>query len=817
MSDIHSDPLRSRLQRALGTDYTIERELGGGGMSRVFVAEETRFHRRVVIKVLSPELTAGLSVERFEREITLAAQLQHPNVVPVITAGDVERLPYYSMPFVEGESLRARLERGRGPREEAVSILRDVARALAYAHARGVVHRDIKPENVLLSGGAAVVTDFGIAKALSAAKTQAPGRTLTQIGTSLGTPAYMSPEQAAGDEVDGRADLYSWGVMAYELLAGTHPFAGKQTAQQLMTAQVTEAPRPLRDIAPDVPIALGALVMRTLAKDPAARPASAGAVIEALDGIATRADGSALRSLYARPRRILLSLAALVAVAAGVAIAARSGGPGQSAAGSAAPDPISTVAVLPFVNTSGDPQDEYFSDGMTDELAHALAALPGLRLAGRTSSYAFKGKTVPATEIGKTLDVAGLVDGTVRRAGDRLRLTAQLTSTADGKVRWTDSYERAAGDVFGVQDDLTKAIVAELAPALRGERAVGMGGARRGTANAEAYDLYLRGRYFWAMRGADNLVRAAGYFRRAAEKDPTFARAHAGLAMTYGVLPFYMPDPADTFAVRGIASATRALALDSTLADAHLALANALSTNDRPAEALPHEYTAIALEPQNGTAHQWHGDNLLFLGRVDEAVAELRLAVALDPLSAVMQNDLAQSLLAARRFGDALASARRARELFERELFESTMRTTGALAYLFAGHADSAEAWLAVRTEADMRSLGMPATLALVYAAEGRWGEVDRLQTAISRPGADPSNGVEAGVIALALGDNAPLLRVLQTRAGQRQWLERFYSLGCSPVAAPLLREPAFIAMLERQALRHCPDSIPWPIKPRPR
>jgi serine/threonine-protein kinase len=396
------DSLRDRLQASLGAAYIIERELGGGGMSRVFVAEETRFRRRVVIKVLSPELAAELSAERFEREIALAAGLQQANIVPVITAGEVGELPFYSMPFVDGESLRARLQRGRVPRDEAISILRDVARALAYAHAQGVVHRDIKPENVLLSGGAAVVTDFGIAKALSAARTQAPGGTLTQIGTSLGTPGYMAPEQAAGDEVDHRADLYAWGVMAYEVLSGSHPFAGKATAQQLIAAHIAEVPPTLRRAAPDVPAPLAALVMQTLEKAPAARPASANIVVDALGGTATTGEGaSPLRRADARTRRIMIAVVAVLAVTAGAAMAIRSRGQEQSADSDAAPKTITTLAVLPFVNTGGDSADEYFSDGMTEELALALARLPGLRIAGRTSSFSFKGKNATAPEVGR--------------------------------------------------------------------------------------------------------------------------------------------------------------------------------------------------------------------------------------------------------------------------------------------------------------------------------------------------------------------------------------------------------------------------------
>ena len=282
----------------------------------MFLAEETRFRRRIVIKVLAPDIAASLSAERFEREIGFAAQFQHPNIVPVITAGDVEGLPWYTMPYVDGDSLRARTTAGPVPLAEAVAILRDVSRALAYAHGRGVVHRDIKPENVLLTGGAAVVTDFGIAKALSASKTQAPGDTLTMVGTSLGTPAYMAPEQAAGDDVDHRADMYAWGVMAYELLGGAHPFAGKTTAQQLIAAHIAEVPRALGSSARDIPAALADLVMACLAKDPAQRPASADDILRRLDDLRM-----AVPAAEAISRRISLG-AVLLLWAGSVAIVA---------------------------------------------------------------------------------------------------------------------------------------------------------------------------------------------------------------------------------------------------------------------------------------------------------------------------------------------------------------------------------------------------------------------------------------------------------------------------------------------------------------
>ncbi|MDF2774213.1 MAG: protein kinase [Geminicoccaceae bacterium] len=319
--------LRAQLQTSLGDAYRLEHELGGGGMSRVFVAEELRLGRKVVVKVLSPDLALGLSAERFEREIRTVAGLQQANIVPVLAAGDTNGLPFYTMPFVEGESLRAHLGGGPLPIADVVGIVKDVAKALGYAHQRGVVHRDIKPDNVLLSGGTAVVTDFGIAKAISAARTSAPGATLTQVGTSIGTPAYMAPEQAAGDaNIDHRADLYALGAMTYELLAG-HPVFPDRTAQRMLAAHMSEGPRPIGELRADVPATLANLVMRCLAKDPDARPQTASEVVRELDTVASGSSVPAMpavllggRGMFRKALAIYAAAFVVVAVIAKAAI-----------------------------------------------------------------------------------------------------------------------------------------------------------------------------------------------------------------------------------------------------------------------------------------------------------------------------------------------------------------------------------------------------------------------------------------------------------------------------------------------------------------
>jgi serine/threonine-protein kinase len=814
-----TDALRTQLAASLGDAYTIERELGGGGMSRVFLAHEIRFDRRVVVKVLMPELAAGLSVERFEREIALAAQLQQANIVPVFTAGESGGLPYYMMPFAEGESLRVRMERSRVPPVEAVAALRDVARALAYAHAHGVVHRDIKPENVLLSGGTAVVTDFGIAKAVSASKTKAPGGTLTVVGTSIGTPAYMAPEQAVGDEVDARADLYAWGVIAYELLSGRHPFAGKATTQQMIAAHIAEMPALLSVPEGKVSPSLVALIMRCLSKNPSDRPSSAGEVLTTLDEIAQQPDWRPLGGSPRGSRRtVLLGTGALVLVlAVGLFMVGRSRERAPASAGantavnSGGARAITTIAVLPFDNQSGDQKDEYFSDGMTDELAHALARIPTVRVAGRTSSYAYKGRHAGAHEVGRALNVSGVIAGSVRRSGDRLRITAELTNASDGLVMWTGSYTSDAKDVFQVQDSVTRAIVAALVPTLRGSVAAGLAESSRGTTDPVAYDLYLQGHYLWTRRNTQNLLRAADLFREAIARDSTFARAYGGLALVQSVLSQYTELPQDSAVVLASASATRALALDSSTADAHLALGTAFFHVNRHRDAEVKYRAGLQLDPGNVAGHMWLGDALMLQGKVEEALVEHRRAVELDPLSGVAHSALSGDYHQARRFDDAVESARRAVSLNEDN---SAHVISLADALVFRGHADSAITVLeAFRRRNSTTTVRLLEALGTAYAAAARWSDVDAVRTELRARGSVRAL-VSDAIIAFASGHREPILAMLDAGERERVAIDMGV-LTCDPQFDPLRTDPKYIAASHRQGIPTCTRTSRWPFPSR--
>ncbi|MFN8666334.1 MAG: protein kinase [Gemmatimonadaceae bacterium] len=699
-----------QLQSSIGTAYTIERELGGGGMSRVFLATETALGRRVVIKVLTPELAQGLSAERFAREIKLAAALQEPHIVPVLSAGDANGLPYYTMPYVEGESLRARLQRGAVPTADALGILRDVALALEYAHARGIVHRDVKPENVLLSGRTAVVADFGIAKAVSAARTHTPDTpsgTLTSIGQSLGTPAYMAPEQATGDPVDHRADLYAWGVMAYELLAGRHPFAHKTNAAQLMAAQVLEKPAPLGDVAPGLAAEVAALVTRCLEKEADDRPAGATAVVHGLDAVsatagrvssasgpsgargargasastvststtnASTAPGATEMSVPPAPRANLALPIALGVVAVAVAtvffIVRKPGATTDRAPVSATVADTASrgIAVLPFENL-GDSSDAYFADGMTDAVRGKLTALRGLRVIARGSSNQYRATTKPPATIAKELGVRYLLTGTVRFAGTagakRVLVSPELVQVGgDGQPQsvWQQPFDDEVKDVFTVQGTIAGRVAEAMQVALGGDERARLSAAP--TRDPVAYELFLRGQAAWNdgnLLDAASVRRALGYFQQAVRRDSTMAEAWLMVARTSGQLV-----GGATLSGRDAVPILRnavehAVALEPNGRVGHAARSLLLDNIEFDiAGAARETELALAAAPGDMWLRRRLAGEKGALGRVEEALREQRAIAAADPRSPAPWSNLAGSLLQLRRYEEARTAIDRA-------------------------------------------------------------------------------------------------------------------------------------------------------------
>jgi len=711
--------LRDQLQHTLGSSYTLERELGGGGMSRVFVAEDTALGRSVVVKVLPPEMASGVSIERFKREISLAARLQHPHIVPLLAAGETGGMPYFTMPFVEGESLRARLARGEAiPLREAVHLLREVASALAYAHRKGVIHRDIKPENVLITEQHAMVTDFGVAKAISAA-TQADAEGLTAVGMSLGTPAYMAPEQVAGDPgTDHRADIYAFGVIAYELLAGRAPFAGR-AAQALMAAHVLETPEAITSRRTGIPAGLAALVMRCLEKSPDSRPQNAEDVLRTLDDVPT----THREKKDVRP----------------------------------------SVAVLPMVNTSGDPENEHFSDGLTDELIGVFSKVDGITVTGRTSTFALKGKGLSVRAIMDLLHVEHVLEGSVRRAGDRLKVRVQLVN-ADGSVIWSDSYDRRLQDVFAVQEEIAQAVVQALEVKLVPTRGPLV---RPATKDLTAYDLFLKGRYVRRGMAPDQMRLAIDYFEQAVARDPYYARAHAWLSDTHWLQVVLASRPTSEEVPRARKYATTALALDSSLAEAHWAMAQLLAGFDWDQPAAERAFKrAILLDPGFEEARHLYGIFLFHWNRMEEAEAELTRTLEIDPLLAAAHQTFGRLHLSMRRPDQAITHLREA----------VTLEPMFSLAHAHLGHAYlqkemPTEAITEFEAGARIGSPSDKAHLAYGYAMVGRHKDAMAILANLASPANHPPP-FHMALAYVGLGDRNEAFRWLeQAREEHAPWL----------------------------------------------
>lgn len=663
----------NRLESGLRGRYTLDRELGQGGMAVVYLATDLRHDRKVALKVLRPEISEDIGAERFLREIKMAAGLTHPHILPVYDSGQADDLLFYVMPNMEGRSLRERLDAERQlPLDEALKITREVASALDYAHRQGVIHRDIKPENILLHEGAAMVADFGIGKAVSSEGS------ITRTGMSLGTPAYMSPEQASGESrIDGRSDLYSLGCVLYEMLAGEAAFTGP-TAQAVMAKHFI-SPIPHVRTTRDVPEVVDDAVTRALARTPVDRFPTAAEFADAL-------------SLTHR-----------------------------TPANSAKSAPTSNaIAVIPLANMSADPENEYFSDGMTEEIINALAKVPGIQVASRTSSFAFKGKEVDLRQIGTKLGVGSVLDGSVRKVGNRLRITVQLTNVENGYHLWSETYDRQLEDVFAIQDEISRAIVDALRLRLAGDAAPLV----VPTKSIEAYNLYLKGRFFFNKFTEAGLHKGLELFQLALLQDPGFARAYAGIADVWCNLADDWVAPDDAYP-RAKAAAERALQRDPELADAMASIGKVLCWHEWNFVGAEQQLErAVTLSPNHAEAHYVLASALPLVGRLDDAITAIRRALSLDPLSAGYSEWLARFLLYRKDYEGAIAEAQKTFELDEGSLRAPLYIGSANLAM---GRAEAALEWYR-RAQAKEKSVrSYDAMIVRALAALGRRDEAEAI------------------------------------------------------------------------------------------
>ena len=779
---------RSRLAVGLGGRFEIERELGRGGMATVYLARDVKHRRPVALKALRPALAAAIGVERFLREIQIVARLSHPHIVPLHDSGEVDGILFYVMPYIEGESLRQRLAReGPLPIAEAVRLTREVAGALTYAHAHGIVHRDVKPENILLQAGQAVVTDFGIARAVRTAG----GPELTHSGLTVGTPLYMSPEQVVGDPVDALSDVYSLGCVLYEMLVGTPPYAGSSSLAVLASHSAAPVPS-LRQRRGDVSAALEHIVTRAMAKLPDDRYASAAALEAALAGVPGHQLSASTRWRRAAAGMAVLSLIGAL-VGTGYILAARRRSPtGKS------------IAVLPLLNESGVQEDQIRSDGMTEALIDALSQVSGLQVASRMSVFAYQKSELDSRAVGARLHAAALLEGSFQRAGAMLQVSVRLINVDDGYVIWSGTFRRDRKDVFAVQDEISQAVVRALRVRLGGEARPLV---RRSTENLEAYDLYLKGRWFWNQRAAGPapLHRSITFFRRAIALDSNYAGAWAGLADVYSMLPAFgdmPPAEAYTEAKRAV---QRALALDSTLSDAYtsLGIIGVFHDWDWPAAARAFD-RALALDSTEPRTHLFHAWYYVAQGQLEDALREVRTAQQLNPLSPIINARLGSSLYYLRRYDQAAAELRQALEL------DSTNTSAGAeLGRVLVQQHRFAEALAVLQQPLDLGAghLG-GGTRGYALGMAGRRVDAVAMQRRLEQRARERYIDPEAlAMVAVGVGDTARALEWLERGHAQRSFYLPF--LAADPIYEPLHGNARFLQLVRAIGLRPPRDSTP--------
>jgi TolB-like protein/Tfp pilus assembly protein PilF len=640
--------------------YEIVGLLGAGGMGEVYRARDERIGRDVAIKVLPPEFASDPErLRRFEQEARAAGRLNHPNILAVYDVGTFEGAPYIVTELLEGETLRDRLAGGGLTLRKGVEFGVQIAQGLSAAHEKGIVHRDLKPANVFVTNdGHVKILDFGIAKLVAPRNPGEPAQATTVVeateaGATLGTVGYMSPEQVRGQAVDHRSDIFSLGCVLHELFSGRSPFR-RDTAADTASAILHGDPAPLPGA---VPRGLNGIIRRCLEKRPEDRFQSARDLAFDLQAAAEALAAGPVTRPAAQPRRLLWAGAAgLVAVAAAslylVVLRGRSAAPVTASQ-------IRSLAVLPLANLSGDPAQEYFSDGMTEELITNLSKISALKVISRTSVMQFKGTKKPLREIAQALGVDGIIEGSVLRAGDRVRITAQLINAATDTHLWAESYERDMRDVLALQGEVARAVAGEVKAAVTPQEKARLASAR--PVNPEAYDAYLKGLHHWYALTPADLDTAQRYFELALAKDPNYALAYAGVSLVWAgrqQMGFTAPSEA---APKAKAAALRAVALDDTVAEAHYALAIVRAWSDWDwSGAEPEFKRAIELNPSFPDARAYYSHYLMNMQRPDEALPQMERALELDPFNALLQTLYAVDLLYVRRFDDAIAQARRA-------------------------------------------------------------------------------------------------------------------------------------------------------------
>jgi serine/threonine protein kinase/tetratricopeptide (TPR) repeat protein len=791
--------------------YEIRSQLGAGGMGEVYLALDRRLRRKVALKILPAEMASSPErMRRFEQEATAAAALNHPNIAHIYEIDEAEGLNFITMEFIEGETLGEFIHNERTNLLRLLGHLEQVAEAVAKAHASGIVHRDLKPDNIMISrDGHAKILDFGLAKRLEpqdpskssggrsdqATTEIAQGQSIS--GTVLGSVGYMSPEQALGKtkQVDHRSDIFSFGCILYEAVTGRRAFEGTDTVDTLN--KIIRSPTaPINVSRPDAPSHLERIVRRCLAKDPDDRYQSIKDVAFELRDLQREMAGAAPADDQVTPGTLgstLISPAFTASVSHGPTNSARSSSTEYLVTafrrykGAAAlvllfvifvialsmylhsrntEAGIDSIAVLPFVNQNGDPDSEYLSDGLTESIINSLAQLPSLRVIPRTSVFRYKGKETDAIKVGHDLAVRAVLTGRLLQHGNSLTIAVELTDVRGNRQLWGEQYDRKVVDALALQQEISREISERLRAKLTGEEQRQL--ARRDTSDPEAYQFYLKGRYYWNKRSTDGLKKAIEQFNQAVAKDPTYALAYVGLADCYVIQEEYLASPASETMPRAIEFATQALKLDDSLAEAHTTLANAYDQLWQWERADQEFKRAAALNPNYPTMHHWYSMHLRNVGRFDEALAEIRRAQELDPLSLVIGVNVAEIYLLT---GDVNSSIDQSKRLIDLEPGYPPAHEELGAAYLRQGNHSEAIAELRKAVELSSENRQPLSTLGYGYAIAQRHAEaLEVLKQLKAKYERHEAFGRDLAAVYLGLGDKDQALAWLgkdfQARVG---------------------------------------------------
>jgi serine/threonine-protein kinase len=802
--------------------YSILSKLGAGGMGEVHLARDSRLARNVALKLLDPDLINNSQQRmRFLREARLASALDHPNVCTIHEVGEASGRLFIAMQYVEGQTLKQVI--GGRPLDLAslLSISLQVADALSAAHSQGIVHRDIKPGNIIITGrGQAKVLDFGLAKLFDTAVGDANAE-LTKTGAVLGTPNYMSPEQARGERTDHRGDIFSFGVVLYEMATGRAPFKAKSQPETL-NAVINQPHAPVTDLNKEAPPGLAAIVDRALAKDAADRYQSMGEMIEDLRELARGAglvgsadlDGGNV-PLVPLPRRatlrwpghwqaarwLILAIAsvALVGIAAAFYFARpRPAGTAETATRPA----MKSIAVLPFKPLIAGSRDEALEMGMADTLITRLSNIKQIIVRPTSAVRKYGGLEQDPIAAGREQKVDAVLDGNIQKSGEQIRVTVRLVNVADGQQLWIDTFDEKFTDIFALQDSISERVAAALAVKLTGEETELV--RKRYTNNPEAYQLYVRGRYLWNKRTAEALTKAIEYFNQAIEKDPNYALAYAGLADGYAVSPERSAAGGMTFKQRSEqflqmakAAAQKALEIDEQLPEAHTTLASLAADNWDWAEADRLFKRAFELNPNYATAHQWYGEYLVHVGRLDEALQEFKRAQELDPTSLIINSLLGQTLYLERRYDEAIDQCQKTLEMDSNFINAHWML---GMAYEQKAMHEEAKSEFEKAVNLSGGATNLLALLGVSYARSGNESEaqnvLDKLNALIKQKRAHPH---DLAMIYTGLGDRDRAFEWLEKAYEDHSWVMLY--LKVDPFFDPLRSDPRFADLLRRMGL----------------